>query len=248
MVRASAIAFRALAAAIPFALFVLALAGLLSLESLWTEHLAPEIGPQVSPSAYEILDSTARAVLGGRQGFWVTVGFALAAWELSAAVGAVMLALDKVYGARRRRRLPDMLVRSLWLALACGACVVGAAAALQLLPLVLDGFLGAIVRYLLAAALLWLTVTLLVRFGPATPQPIGWVTFGSTLVVAGWLVTWTLYGLYITRVADLGSVYGAFAVVIVLLAFLQLSAAVLLAGTLVDALVREEVTGDRQGK
>ena len=39
-----------------------------------------------------------------------------------------------------------------------------------------------LVRYILAAALLWSTVTLLVRFAPAEPQPLGWVSFG---LVAG---------------------------------------------------------------
>jgi membrane protein len=246
--RASAIAFRALYATIPFALFVLALAGLLSLQSLWTEHLAPSIAPHVSPSAYEILDSTARNVLGSRQVFWVTVGFALMLWETSAAVRAVMSSFDAIYASKKPPSTSDRLLTSVWLALACGTCIVGAVAALNLLPLVLDGIVGTLARYLLAALLLWLTVTLLVRFAPATPQPLGWVSFGSGLVIVGWLVTWAAYGLYLTHLSNVGSAFGAFAAVIILLAFLQLSALVLLAGTLVDTLVREEVTGDRQGK
>src|SRR5436190_1954261 len=124
---------------------------------------------------------------------------------------------------------------------AAGACVLAAAAFLQLAPL------PGILRYVLAAAALWLTVGLLVRFGPAEPQPLGWISFGSTLVVVGWLVTWTIYGLYLTHIADVGSAFGAFAAVIVLMTFLQLSASVLLAGALIDALVRKAVTGDRQG-
>ena len=61
-------------------------------------------------------------------------------------------------------------------------------------------------------------------------------------------MTWTLYGLYIAELADVGSVYGAFAAVIVLLAFLQMSATVLLTGALLDELVREDVTGQPRGK
>src|SRR5206468_12378471 len=85
-VRASAIAFRVLFTLIPFALFLLALAGALSLDSLWTKDLAPSIAPRVSPQVYDILDSTVRKVLGGRQLFWITAGFALALWAASAAV------------------------------------------------------------------------------------------------------------------------------------------------------------------
>src|SRR4051812_6785708 len=88
IIRASAIAFRVLFALIPFALFLLGLAGLLSLDRLWTQDLAPNIASRVSPQVYEILDSTVRKVLGGRQLFWVTAGFGLALWEASAAVRA----------------------------------------------------------------------------------------------------------------------------------------------------------------
>ena len=242
LVRASGIAFRTLFALIPLTLFALALAGTLSLDSLWTEHLAPQIAPKVSSSVYDILNSTATAVLGSRQLFWMTAGFALLLWELAAATRAVMRSLDRIYHGREEERpLRERVLTSVWLGLAAGACVLAAAAILQLAPL------PGILRYVLAAAALWLTVGLLVRFGPAEPQPLGWISFGSTLVVVGWLVTWTIYGLYLTHVADVGSAFGAFAAVIVLMTFLQLSASVLLAGALIDSLVREAVTGDRQG-
>lgn len=242
LVRASGIAFRTLFALIPLTLFGLALAGTLSLESLWTQHLAPEIAPKVSPSVYDILNSTATAVLGSRQVFWMTAGLALLTWELAAATRAVMRALDRIYHGRDEERpLRERVLTSIWLGLAAGAFVLAAAAILQFGPI------PAILRYLLAAAALWLTVGLLVRFGPAEPQPLSWVSFGSTLVVVGWLVTWSAYGLYVTHIADLGSAFGAFAAVIVLMTFLQLSASVLLAGALIDALIRETVTGDRQG-
>jgi membrane protein len=242
LVRASAIAFRTLFALIPLVLFALALAGTLSLDSIWTDHLAPQIAPKVSSSVYDILDTTAVNVLGQRQLFWVTAGFVLLTWELAAATRAVMRSLDRIYhGHDEERPLRERVLTSIWLGLAAGACVLAAAAILQFGPI------PAILRYLLAAAVLWLTVGLLVRFGPAEPQPLGWISFGSTLVVVGWLVTWSLYGLYLTHLSNVGSAFGAFAAVIVLLTFLQLSASVLLAGALVDALVRKAVTGDRQG-
>ena len=94
-VRASAIAFRLLFTLIPFALFILALAGALSLDSLWTQDLAPNIAPKVSPQVYDILDSTVRKVLGGRQLFWVTAGFALTLWGAAPPpAGAVRLRLE----------------------------------------------------------------------------------------------------------------------------------------------------------
>jgi membrane protein len=178
----------------------------------------------------------------------VTIGFGLMLWETSSAVRAVMKSFDAIYDSEDTRSTVERFRRSAWLALACGVCLVATAAVLHLGPLVLDGFLGGLLRYLLAAALLWTTVTLLVRFAPAAPQPIAWVSFGSTVVVLGWLITWSAYGFYVTSIADLSSAFGAFAAIIILLAFLQISTLVLLLGALVDSLVRESVTGDRQGK
>jgi membrane protein len=247
-IRASSVSFRLLYALIPFALFVLALAGLLSLSSLWTAHLAPDIAPKVSPPVYDILNTTVRKVLSSSQVFWVTIGALLVLWETSAAVRAMMAAFDRIYESEQRRSTLECFRRSFWLAPACGVCVVATAAVLQLGPLVVDGASGAIARYVLAAALLWCTVTLLVRFAPAEPQPLGWVSFGSTLIVLAWLVTWTAYGVYITEIADPGSAFGALAAIIILLAFLQLSTIALLTGALLDSLIRERVTGDPQGK
>ena len=246
--RASAISFRIFFALIPFSLFVLALAGALSLDSLWTKDLAPNLARNVSHPVFQIVDSTVRKALAGRQAFWVTAGFAVALWEASAAVRAIMAAFDAIFGVRRRRSQVNILWTSAWLALATAACVIASVAALHLGPHVVHGVLGAIARYLVAAGALWLAVGLLVRLAPATRQDLDRVSLGSTLVVVGWLVTWSVYGLYVTQVADLGSAFGAFAALIVLLTFLQLSTTVLLIGTLVDALVAKEVTGDRRGK
>src|SRR4051794_4911136 len=153
-VRASAISFRALFTLIPFTLFLLALAGALSLESLWTKDIAPNLAEHVSDSVFQVIDSTVQNVLGGRQLFWVTAGFGLTLWEASAAVRAIMAAFDSIFRVRRRRSLTERLATSAWLALACGGCVVGAIAALHLGALVVGGILGAIGRYVVAAALL----------------------------------------------------------------------------------------------
>jgi membrane protein len=240
--RASAIAFRILYAAIPFAMFILAAAGLLRLESLWTQDIAPDIAPHVSAPVFAVLDDVALNALTGQRAFWVTFGLALAIWEVSSAVRVIQGCLDDIYGARRRRSFGERLPTSLWLGPGCGLLILAAVAALHLGPHLLDGPLGAIVRYLAAAALLWACVTALVRFAPAKRRPFEWVTFGSTLVVAGWLVSWSLYGLYLTQVAEMGTAFGAFAAVIVLLTFLEISCVVLLAGALIDALVREHAS------
>ena len=250
LTRASALAFQALSAIVPFALFLAGLAGILSSQDVWTKNLAPDVRPHLSHAVFAVLDKAVLNVLTHQRLFWVTAGLALTLWELSGGARGVMDALDEIYSSPRRRRFGERMWRSVWLGAAAGAAIVGAIAVLRFGPQLVNNVAGvvdvlaAIVRYAIAAALLTAAVGLFVRFGPTNHQPVPWATFGSALIVAAWLVTWSAYAFYLTHIASYGSIFGAFAVVIVLTTFLYLSAIVFLAGTLVDALMRKGADGN----
>lgn len=249
MPMASTIAFRVLFAAIPFALFVLALLGFLSLDEVWTRDVAPDLRASVSPAAFTLIDDAVRNVLSGRQAFWLTIGFGLAIWELSGAVRAAVVALDRIYAPKRRRDGTEAILRSLVLALGVAACLIGAAALVRLAPLALNGLPQAIdaivfvIRWAAALALLTLGVALVVRFGPASPQSAGWVTAGSLLITLSWVVASLGFAAYVTRIADYGSAFGSLAAVMVLLAYLYVAAIAFLIGAQVDAVARRRSKG-----
>jgi membrane protein len=242
---AGAIAFRIVLALIPFLLFLLALLGYLDLQEVWKSDVAPEIKKNASDVAYKLIDDTVRQVLSQKQVWWLTAGLALTLWELSAATRVTLVALDRVYGYYRRRGLFELLPRSLALGGVMGVCVVTAIAIVRFGPLLtgdLDGIvfvLSFLVRWLLAAAVLGVGVGLIVHFGPATRQPVPWVSFGTGLVLLSWVLTSIAFGLYATYVATYGSVFGHLASVFVLLLYLWLSANAFLVGIQLDACVRE---------
>jgi membrane protein len=99
----SAISFQIVTAVVPFAMFVLALAGLLHLNGVWQTHVSPEIRAHVSPAVYSVISSAVNRALTGRQLLWATVGGGLALWQVSGAVRAVMGAFDCIYGATSER-------------------------------------------------------------------------------------------------------------------------------------------------
>src|SRR5918994_2487922 len=82
---ASAMAFQAILAIVPFLLFVLALTVLFDLEEIWREDVSPDVRAAVSRSAFELIDVTVDQIIGRRQLWWLTAGLALTLWELSAA-------------------------------------------------------------------------------------------------------------------------------------------------------------------
>lgn len=253
---AAAIAFRVLFAAVPFAMFVLGVLGLLHLDSVWSQEIAPGLKRSVSPPVFQVIDDAVRRALSSKQVFWATAGGAIGLWIASSAVRAAMDALDGVYKARHTRPLRQRVLRSLWLAAAVGACLVAAAAIVRLGPLALGGgrddalvaVVSFVVRWGLAAILLVTAVFLVVRYAPATAQPAGWVSLGSGLSVAAWLLMSLGFGAYLAGVSAYGSVYGSMASVIVLFSYVYLSAIAFLFGVQVDALVREEEKGDPSGR
>ena len=244
---ASAIAFQILTAIVPFLLFLVGLLGFLSLDEVWANDLAPEIRPHVSRPVFAVIDDTANQVLDKRQGFWVTVGFLVALWQVSGAVRAVMGALDNVYGTRRHRPARERYTLSLGLAVAVGLLLVLAFSAVRFVPLAFDdaaGLLAAIeflVRWLAAAGLLTLAVGLLVHYAPGVRRPLPWVSFGTGLVIVGWIGMSIGFGVYLSEIADYDSIFGQLATVIVLMAYFYAAAVVFVAGAQIDACVRSEI-------
>jgi membrane protein len=245
---AASISFQLVLALVPFLLFLLALLGFLQLEEVWRDEVAPEVRGSLSDAAYRLLDDTATRVLTEKQVWWVTAGFALALWQVSAATRVTMTALDRIYGFHRRRSFFEVFPRSVWLGLTMGLALLAAVAVVRFVPLLTGelagvaavlSFLG---RWLMAGALLGAAVALLVHYGSATRQTLPWVTVGTGLVMAAWVAMSIGFGIYVTYVANYGSVFGNLATFFVLLLYVYASSIAFLAGVQTDACLRKSAS------
>ena len=252
----SAISFQILTAIIPFALFVLAVAGLLDLNSVWRDHLEPEIQANVSPAVFTVISNAVNKVFAGRQWLWATVGGGLALWQVSGAVRAVMGALGRIYGAPPiERPFFKRYSVSFALSIAVGACFILATVCLLLAPFVSVAHPGVawtvfafVVRWGLAAGLLLLAVGLLLRHGPATEQPLPWVSLGAAIVIGLWMIVSLVFYFYLTTIASYESAFGSLATVIVVMAYLYISTTAFLFGAQLDAIIRAQATGALSGE
>ena len=251
---ASAISFQILTAIIPFALFVLAVAGLLDLSNVWRDHLEPEIRANVSPALFAVISNAVNKVFAGSQWLWATVGGGLALWQVSGAVRAVMGALGRIYGAPTERPYLRRYTVSFALSIEVGACFILAALCLLLAPFVSVAHGGVawwmfafVVRWALAAGLLLLAVGLLVRHAPATAQPLPWVSLGAGIVVGFWVIVSLVFYSYLTAIASYESAFGSLAAVIVVMAYLYVSTTAFLFGAQLDAIIRAQATGALSG-
>jgi membrane protein len=250
----SAISFQIITAIVPFALFVLAVAGLLGLNSVWRDHVAPEIQANVSAALFAVISNAVNKVFGGGQWLWATVGGGLALWQVSGAVRAVMGALGRIYGAPTERPFFKRYSISFALSIEVGACFILAALCLFLAPFFSVAHPGAawgvfafVVRWSLAAGLLLFAVGLLVRHAPATDQPLPWVSLGAAIVVGFWMIVSLVFYFYLTAIASYESAFGSLAAVIVVTGYLYISTTAFLFGAQLDAIIRAQATGALSG-
>ena len=241
---ASAISFQVLFALVPLGLFLLALVGFLDLDRVW-QDVSAELKDKVSPAAFSVIDDTAQKILGAQQPFWLTAGAALALWRLSAAMRATMGALDRIYECEDDRSLASAVRTSIGLSVATTLLVLLALAVVYLGPVAVPaegalGVLSVIVRWGLALALGVLAVGLIVHSAPARAQTLSWVSRGTVLAAGCWLLGTSGFALYVTEIADYGSVFGSFATLFMLLTYVYLSATAFLLGVEIDVRARAE--------
>jgi membrane protein len=254
---ASAISFQVFFALIPLLLFALGLMGFLSLGEAWAKDIAPELKPNVSDAAFTVIDDTVNQILGSKQLFWVSFGAAIAVWEISGAVRAVMQIFNRIYGVEETRPFWRRMKISLALAAVAGVLLLLTAALLRFGPLIVDalgasGFLVDVVsfaaRWAVALALLLVVVGVMVRFAPNCSRPLHWVSFGALVTVFGWAVMSTGFWWYATRIADYESIFGSLTTVIVVMTYLYASVIVFLTGVQMDALVQEGIAATEDGR
>ena len=250
----SAISFQIITAVVPFVMFVLALGGLLHLDGVWRNHVAPEIRTHVSPAVFSVISSAVNKAFSGRALLWATFGGGLALWQVSGAVRAVMGAFAQIYGANYERPVFRRYLISFALAIAVEGCFILAAVCLVLAPFFAVRHPGAawdvfafLARWVLGVGFLSLAVGLLVRVAPARSQPLPWVSLGTTIVIVWWVIVSVGFYFNLTGLASYESVFGSLAAVIVVIAYLYISTTAFLFGSQLDAIIRAQATGALSG-
>ena len=235
---ASAMAFRALFAAIPLALAFIAFLGFLDLTSVWTVDIAPSIQPILGP-AFPFVDGTVKRILVERQGFWLTLGLALAIWQLSSTVRVTADALNRLFGVEHDRSLREWLGVSIVVSIAVAVCLVVAAVGIYFgadITEVLVGYgtlafvLGYILSVAVAGMAMLVAIALILRYMPGERVKWRFAGTGAFVTMLAWVLATAAFGVYATWVINYGDLFGGLALPFVLLFYLNFSALFLLIG------------------
>jgi membrane protein len=235
---ASTIAFQIIKALVPLLLFCFGLLGALGLDDVYQQDVVPDLRSNVSPAVFEVIDSTVHKVLTTQQTFWLTLGLVLTVWEMSGAVRAIMDVLDRIYCNDRERSKRERYTVSILVAMGGGALLLFAVAIHQVVPALTDSPIG-FLRWPIVAIVLYAAVVVLVHFAPSEKRPWKAVSVGSGLVVLAWLGTSAVFGLYVTKIAEYGTIFGNLATVWILFQYLYFAACAFLTGAMVDQVLSE---------
>ena len=248
-------AYRFLFAVFPFGLFVAAvgsvIAGWLRVDdpaaqivAALGDNLPAEVADAVRPELERLL-TTARSDL-------VLIGAIAALWAATGGTNALSKGIHRAYDVEEQR---PFLLRY---AIAVGLTVLGAIGIIAAFVTIVGGAMMTqeIAESLGLRAQAWtllqwlrwpavlivliVAVAILYRYASSVVVPWRWIVAGAAVFAVGWLVATAGLAIYVMNIADYGATYGSLGGVIALMLWFFVTAAMLVVGAEVTALLARE--------
>jgi len=239
---ASAVAFRVLVSLVPLALLGIGLLGAFNLESVWHDSISPTLHHHLRASVAAAVDDTANSIFARNGAGLLVFATALVVWNTVRAVREIEHALDEIHELEGRRPPIPAFVASLVLAVLIDFCVVLTLLVVVVPPRLVDSGVGHALldtlRWPVGALLLWIAVTLLLRYAPGERPDFRWASAGSIGVVLGWLAASAVFGLWSAQVANYKTAVGTLTAFLVLTTYVLVLAYVLILGAQLDESLR----------
>lgn len=252
---AAALAFRGLFSLFPFLLFLVAVIGFLDLQPFY-DWLRSQAALLLPAQAMEQVDAVILQFEGQKSGlFSIAILFAL--WTASAGVRSAMVAMNRAYDVPEGRPFWKLYPLSVFYTVGLAAMLLTAAALMVVGPNLMGlaaevlgleelvVLLWTWLRWPVAVLLMVLAVAVFYYVTPDVEQEFRFITPGSLIAVLTWIVASLGFGVYVQNFADYSATYGSIGAIIVLLMYFYLSAAVLLFGAELNAVIEHE---DPSGK
>jgi membrane protein len=246
--QASALTYRMLLALFPFILFLLTLLGALGLERFFT-WLLEQARAALADDAYSQIEQIISQIRGGANGGLLSFGLIASLWAAAAGVRSAIHALNVAYGVQEERSLWKKYAMSLVFTVGLAAMLIAAVALMLFGPQSAEWLAGQIglgdvvvtlwswLRIPAAIVLMTLAVALIYYFFPNVDQPFRLVSPGSVFAVLAWIVATVAFSFYMSNFGNYNATYGSIGGIIALMFYLFISAATLLFGAEINAVL-----------
>jgi membrane protein len=242
---AAALAYQVLFSIFPFLIFLIALLGFLHLSSFFDwlrQQMQLALPQQAMEQVNQVIDH-----LEQPQGGFLSVGMLVALWSASAAIRAIMHALNKAYDVEEGRPSWKIYLYSIIYTIGIAAMLILAAALLVVGPEAMQWLAQQVgveqvfvmlwtwLRWPVALLLLTLAVAIIYYVAPDVEQDFRFITPGAVISVLVWIAGSVAFDFYVRNFADYNATYGSIGAIVVLLFYFYISAAVLLFGAEINA-------------
>lgn len=247
--RAAALSYYFLLALFPLLLFLITMLGYFA--EAGTElrnNLLTYLGRVMPRSASELIHTTVNEITQNRDSSKLSLGLLAALWVASSGMGAISETLNVAYGVKESRpwwrarlaaviltiMLAVLIITALALVLYGGEIGEGLSARLGLGGVFTSAW--AILQWVVVLAFVLLAFALMYYFAPnVEDQKWYWVTPGSALGVALWLLVSFAFRLYLRYFDTYSVTYGSLGAVIVLMLWFYLTGVAILIGGEINA-------------
>lgn len=245
---AAQLAFYFLLALFPAMLFFVALLGYVPIDNALDELLAAL--DTVAPAALlTLVRDQLEQITAGSHASLLTIGIAGAIWSSSAAMVAIIDAMNRAYDISewrpwlKRRVVAIVLTVSLALftIVALTLVLIGPdvaaqiAAYLRLAPVV--AMIWAAIRWPVLILCVVVAVDLVYHFAPNRPSRWSWITPGALVATVLWIVASFGFKFYVTNFTDYTATYGAIGGAIVTMLWFYVSGLAILVGAELNGVI-----------
>jgi membrane protein len=247
---AAQLAFYFLLALFPAVLFLVALAGYLPVENALSELLVA-LGAVAPEELVALLRGQLDQIAGGRHGSLLTLGIIGAIWSSSAAMVAIIDALNHAYDVtewrpwwkRRFVAIALTVALALFTLVALVFVLIGptvasrAAAWFGLAPAV--ALVWQMIRWPVIVFCAVLGVDLVYHFAPNRAARWAWITPGALVATVLWIASSFGFKFYITNFADYTATYGTIGGAIVTMLWFYVSGLAILIGAELNGVIED---------
>lgn len=248
---AAQLAFYFLLALFPALLFLVALIGYMPIENALDELLAT-LGTVAPRELVALLRAQLAAIGSGNHSGLLTLGIAGAVWSSSAAMVAIIDALNRAYDVGEWRPWWKRRLVALGLTIALSAFIIVSLALVLIGPDAarrVAGWVGAapvavllwsLLRWPVMIALIVFGVDLVYYFAPNRRTRWEWITPGAIVATVLWIVSSFAFKFYVMNFGNYTATYGAIGGIIVTMLWFYVSSVAILIGAELNGVIDKD--------
>jgi membrane protein len=260
MAFAGNLTYKALFAIFPFFTFLLSLLGIFNADEL-VNTMINRLSGVMPQSATQFIQTQLLSITESQAESAFTAGaiisILLALWGVSGAFRSVMEAMNVMYEVEEDRPFWKKYGISIFISLAVivlmltalGMVVFGSAVGGGLASAVGLGpvfqTVWSIVQWPIVACVVLFTFAIIYYFAPAAEQRWRWISPGSVLAFAFWLLFSLLFSFYVGNFGSYNETYGSLAGVIILMLYIYYSAVIMLVGAEMNQVIEWHIPGGK---